>query len=198
MLRAAAIDPPPVGSAATVLGVAAGATVLPDPWEELPAIPPEPAAPPEIAVSVDVTDIPTTPTAEKVSVNNAFISTTLAEHTLTSSVTNAAVQLDHPLPEFRQAAAQALGEAAATNRKAITPALPMLGKLSKDPDPAVRLAAVQALQRCASAKAVPLLKQSLRDPDGDVVAAASTALRRFKGMSRPKPQKAKKKRPKNR
>ncbi|MEL6246604.1 MAG: HEAT repeat domain-containing protein [Cyanobacteria bacterium J06627_15] len=175
--------PPPVGAAATAMGVAAGATILPDPWDELPAAPLEPTPPPELGISA-VSSVPP--------VNEAN-----AGPTLTPSLTDAAANLAAPLPALRQAAAQALGTAVATNPRELTLALPMLGKLSKDPEVGVRLAAVQALQQIGSAKAVRLLKQSLRDPDSDVVAAASAALNRFKGHRR-KTTKAKKKRPKNR
>ncbi|MEO1591052.1 MAG: HEAT repeat domain-containing protein [Cyanobacteria bacterium J06632_22] len=179
-------------AAAAVLGVAAGAVVLPDPWEEQPVSPSQPATSQNIAT--DTADISIAPPLVAESAPPPTQITTIETALPADTVT----QLDNPLPEYRQAAAQSLGKAAATSRKETALALPMLGKLSKDPDPAVRLAAVQALQTSGTAKAVPLLKQSLRDPDSDVVAAASAALNRFKGLSRPKPKKAKKKRPKNR
>ncbi len=209
------LDPPPVGAAATVLGVSAGATVLPDPWDEAPVKPPTITPPPEItsdtepeSTPVDTTTAPSAPpipdpeTRPSPASPSQDVSEPQTESPvrLGTTLTAAAAQLEAPLPEFRRSAAQTLGDAAATSRKDVALALPMLGKLTKDPDPTVRVAAVEALRQCGSAKAIPLLKQSLRDPDGDVVAAASEALNRFKGTPKTKPQtqKTKKKRPKNR
>ena len=97
--------------------------------------------------------------------------------------------------ELAQAAAE-LGKAAAINRKEAVRAIPQLGKLIKDNDADVRLAAVTALQESGSIKAVPFLRQALRDTDNRIVAAASAALSRFKGAKKPAPKakSAKKKR----
>lgn len=173
----------PAIATGTVLGATAGAAVLPDPWESSSAVSaPAPAAAP-----------PQTDTVTESNIVEKSDSPELSDPAPMPPLPSTAAK---PVPVHTEA--QALGAAAAISPKETAQALPRLGKLSKDPDPTVRLAAVQALQQSGSAKAVPLLKQALRDPDGDVVAAASAALSRFKGMPRPKPQKAKKKRPKNR
>lgn len=81
-----------------------------------------------------------------------------------------------------------LGKAAAINRKEAVRAVPQLGKLIKDNNADVRLAAVTALQDTGSIKAIPFLRQALRDSDNRIVAAASTALSRFKGAKKPAPK----------
>lgn len=100
-----------------------------------------------------------------------------------------------PQPDPAQMAAE-LGKAAAINRKEAIRAVPQLGKLIKDNDADVRLAAVTALQDSGSIRAIPFLRQALRDSDNRVVAVASTALNRFKGArkSTPKAKIIKKKR----
>ncbi|NEP62565.1 MAG: HEAT repeat domain-containing protein [Symploca sp. SIO2G7] len=90
-----------------------------------------------------------------------------------------------PKPNQNIEYATELGKAAAISRKTAIYAVPQLGKLTKDGDPDVRLAAVTALQNSGSAKAIPFLRYALRDTDNRVVAAASTALSRFKGAKKP-------------
>lgn len=82
--------------------------------------------------------------------------------------------------------ANELGKVAAINRKEAVRAIPQLGKLIKDSDAEVRLAAVEALQASGSIKAIPFLRQALRDNDSRIVAAASNALSRFKGAKKVK------------
>ncbi len=93
-------------------------------------------------------------------------------------------------PELTQKASE-LGKAAAINRKDAIRAIPQLGKLLKDSDADVRLAAVTALQESGSIKAIPFLRQALRDTDGRIVSAASAALSRFKGTKKPMPKQVK-------
>ncbi|MBE9069239.1 HEAT repeat domain-containing protein [Leptolyngbya cf. ectocarpi LEGE 11479] len=90
-------------------------------------------------------------------------------------------------PNLTQTATE-LGKAAAINRKEAVRAVPQLGKLIKDNDADVRLAAVTALQDSGSIKAIPFLRQALRDSDNRIVAAASAALNRFKGAKKPAPK----------
>ena len=97
-------------------------------------------------------------------------------------------------PTAQAQAAAELGKAAATNRKIAVRVVPQLGKLLKDSDADVRLAAVTGLQESGSIKAIPFLRQALRDPDSRIVAAASQALSRFKGTKKPTPKAVKKKR----
>jgi hypothetical protein len=94
-----------------------------------------------------------------------------------------------------------ISETLTNNRRDLGRVLPALSKFTKDPDPTVRLAAVQVLKQVESIKAIPLLRQALRDINSDVVAAAHEALTRFKGTSKPsdsKASKSQKKLPKNR
>ncbi|MGD1857750.1 MAG: HEAT repeat domain-containing protein [Leptolyngbyaceae cyanobacterium] len=84
-----------------------------------------------------------------------------------------------------------LGKVAAINRKEAVRAIPQLGRLIKDSDPDVRLAAVTALQDSGSIKSIPFLRQALRDSDSRIVAVASAALSRFKGAKKPAVKKAK-------
>ena len=64
-----------------------------------------------------------------------------------------------------------------------------LGKLSRDIDPIVRQAAIDALGKIGSIKVIPLLKIAQRDTDSDVVKSASSALEQFKGYRTPKKKK---------
>lgn len=101
-----------------------------------------------------------------------------------------------PSSEVREAAATAICSVAEANpgTPAMQQAVPVLGKLSQDPDPTVRCAAVSALGNIPSYKAIPFVRRSLRDSDMRVVKAANDAISRFKyyrGIS--KPTKSKKK-----
>ncbi len=84
-----------------------------------------------------------------------------------------------------------LGKAVAINRKEAIRAIPQLGKLTKDNNADVRLAAITALQESGSIKAIPFFRQALRDTDSRIVAAANAGLSRFKGAKK-SPKKTKK------
>ncbi|MEM6252993.1 MAG: HEAT repeat domain-containing protein [Cyanobacteria bacterium P01_D01_bin.156] len=84
-----------------------------------------------------------------------------------------------------------LGKAAAINPKEAIRTIPQLGKLLKNNDADVRLAAITALQESGSIKALPFFRQALRDTDSRVVAAANAGLSRFKGAKKA-PKKVKK------
>lgn len=147
---------------------------IPDPWTEVSSSPVATAAAPE--------NIPANePEPEP-------------EATLTPVAAPSPVKPDSSVERAQTAAA--LGQAAAINRKDAVRAVPQLGKLVKDDDADVRLAAVTALQESGSIKAIPFLRQALRDTDNRIVAAASAALSRFKGSKKaaPKAKAAKKKR----
>ena len=90
--------------------------------------------------------------------------------------------VNHPDSSIRERVALALGTIAAShNRRAeVQRVIPLLGKLSQAPEPAVRRAAVAALGNIKAETVIPFLKQSLRDSDRNVVKLASTALSRFK------------------
>lgn len=77
-------------------------------------------------------------------------------------------------------------------------ALPILGRLSRDGDPMVRLAAVQALGRVKSARGLPWLRRALKDADPAVVEAANLAIARFRGRPRPSSARPQRRLPKNR
>ncbi|MGF1458876.1 MAG: HEAT repeat domain-containing protein [Leptolyngbyaceae cyanobacterium] len=86
-----------------------------------------------------------------------------------------------------------------SGKSAQTRWLPILTRLTRDPDAQVRLSAVQALAPVSPAKRLPLLRQALRDADPTVVEAASALINQSRGRSRPPQPKAKKRRlPKNR
>ncbi|EKU97361.1 hypothetical protein Lepto7375DRAFT_6543 [Leptolyngbya sp. PCC 7375] len=136
-------------------------TPIPDPWAESnnpPGTISEPVAPPET------------------------VATTPVETTTARGQPNASHD-----PQLTQTVAE-LGKTAALNRKEAIRAVPQLGKLTKDADADVRLAAITALQQSGSIKAIPFLRQALRDTDSRVVAAASAALNRFKGSKKPAPK----------
>ncbi|ESA35072.1 pbs lyase heat domain protein repeat-containing protein [Leptolyngbya sp. Heron Island J] len=153
-------------------------TPIPDPWMEAGN---EPASPePDV---VDVAPAGSSPSAAPPSATSK--SAKAAPATSASSARS----------ELTQTAAK-LGQAAGINRKDALRAVPQLGKLLKDSDADVRLAAVMALQESGSIKAIPFLRQALRDSDSRIVAAASAALSRFKGSKKPAPKaKSQKKKP---
>ncbi|MEM7062757.1 MAG: HEAT repeat domain-containing protein [Cyanobacteria bacterium P01_B01_bin.77] len=148
-----------------------------------------------------------TASAEEPTVENAFTpipdpwgesSTPDVAPQATTPIAEATISPSRPVPsqpDLAQAATE-LGKAAAINRKEAIRAVPRLGKLLKDNNADVRLAAVTALQDSGSIKAIPFLRQALRDSDNRVVAAASAALNRFKGAKKtaPKAKTIKKKR----
>lgn len=135
---------------------------IPDPWSEAGEPPAVTDRPADSAIAV--ADMPTTPVPQPVD----------------SVPPRSSAEDKEPA-----IAAATLGKAAAVNRKAAIRAIPQLGKLAKDSDPDVRLAAVTALQESGSIKAIPFLRQALRDTDSRIVAVASAALSRFKGAKKP-------------
>lgn len=98
--------------------------------------------------------------------------------------------------EVREAVAIAIGKVAAahSDAPAIRQTVPLLGKLSQDPDPVVRLAALEGLGSISSSRVVPYVRRLLRDPDMKVMGAAKTLMDRFKYYrSTPSPSSQKKK-----
>jgi HEAT repeat protein len=97
---------------------------------------------------------------------------------------------NHPDNRIRELAASALGSIAAAQgiKAEIQRAIPLLGKLSRDSEPLVRQAAVEALGKIKSETVIPLLSLALRDCNSDVVKAASAAINNYKfyPMSQPK------------
>lgn len=88
----------------------------------------------------------------------------------------------HPDANLRQQVALAIGNAIAGQKVRVESerAIPILGKLSQDPDPAVRCAAVTALAKIDSREAIPYLQRALKDSDSAAIAAASEAIAKFK------------------
>lgn len=74
---------------------------------------------------------------------------------------------------------------------------PVLGRLTRDADPTVRLSAVQALAQVQSAKRLPLLRRALKDTDPTVVEAANALISQTKGRSKPPKATQKRRLPKN-
>ena len=97
---------------------------------------------------------------------------------------------NHPDNRIRELAASALGSIAASQgiKAEIQRAIPLLGKLSRDSEPLVRQAAIEALGKIKSETVIPLLSLALRDCNSDVVKAASAAINNYKfyPMSQPK------------
>ncbi|MEW6491659.1 MAG: HEAT repeat domain-containing protein [Cyanobacteriota bacterium] len=89
---------------------------------------------------------------------------------------------NHPDSRIRELVASALGSIATSQgiKAEIQRAIPLLGKLSRDSEPLVRQAAVEALGKIKSETVIPLLSLALRDCDSDVVKAASAAINNYK------------------
>ncbi len=101
-----------------------------------------------------------------------------------------------PDSQTRQQVAIALGQIAsrAGLRAEVQTSLTVLAKLSRDADPVVRRAAVDAIAQFPSPQAIALLQPALRDSAADVVQAASAGLTRLKGVKLAVKGKAKAKR----
>lgn len=84
--------------------------------------------------------------------------------------------------EVRKAVAIAIGDIASahSNIPAIRQAVPLLGRLSQDPQVPVRFAAAESLGSIQSSRVLPYVRRLLRDPDMTVVSAAKTVMDRFK------------------
>ncbi|MFB2882065.1 Holliday junction resolvase-like protein [Floridanema aerugineum] len=85
----------------------------------------------------------------------------------------------HPNGNVRRLTASAIGKIAASHklRQEIKQAIPVLGKLTKDEKPQVRVYAVKALSLIASDDVLPFLRRALEDPIGYVNRAANQALK---------------------
>jgi hypothetical protein len=104
-----------------------------------------------------------------------------------------------PQAEQRVAVVEAISEALAiSSPQQAGRWLPLLGRLSRDPDSTVRLATVQILAAMPGQRSLPWLRRALQDSEPDVVAAAHEAISRFKGRSRPKAKQKARRLPKNR
>jgi ribosomal protein S16 len=106
----------------------------------------------------------------------------------------------YPDSHIRGLVASALGKIAAFQgvRVEVQRAIPILGKLSQDPESLVRQSAVTALGKIKSENVIPFLKVALRDSDSEVVKSASAAFDKlmFYRMSQElKPFKASSRRP---
>lgn len=149
---------------------------IPDPWAEASSSPP--ATMPESVIAPPAKTAPPKSSAAPPE---------------SGAVSNPQTTQSAPITQSeRPQAVTELGRAAARNRKDAIRAVPQLGKLLKDDDADVRLAAITALQESGSIKAIPFLRQALRDTDSRIVAAASAALSRFKGSKKPAVKKTKK------
>ncbi|XWK90360.1 MAG: Holliday junction resolvase-like protein [Phormidium sp.] len=86
---------------------------------------------------------------------------------------------NHPSGNVRRLTASAIGKIAASHklRQEIKQAIPVLGKLTQDEKPQVRVYAVKALSLIASDDVLPFLKKALEDPIGYVSRAANQALK---------------------
>jgi predicted Holliday junction resolvase-like endonuclease len=86
---------------------------------------------------------------------------------------------NHPSGNVRRLTASAIGKIAASHklRQEIKQAIPILGKLSQDEKPQVRLYAVKALTLIASDDVLPFLRRALEDPIGYVSRTANQALK---------------------
>jgi hypothetical protein len=168
---------------------------IPDPWlEEPPEAEAEPAIPassvePVTSASEPVTASPLSP--EPANSSGLAISTVeadLSEKILRlgkSGQINQVAYLtryaNHTDSQVRSAVAKALGNLAINWRGTVVESMiPVLGRLSQDSKPEVRLAAVESLGNIQSNKVLPWLQRAQKYADGAVRKAATTALQRLK------------------
>jgi hypothetical protein len=88
----------------------------------------------------------------------------------------------HADPIVRSHVATALGQIVSAHplRGDVERSIPVLGKLTNDPDLKVRLYAVQSLGTIRSEKVLPYLEKALLSPSGSVMKAANSALQNLK------------------
>ncbi|MEO0869832.1 MAG: HEAT repeat domain-containing protein, partial [Cyanobacteria bacterium J06642_11] len=158
-------------------------TPIPDPWTEASGQVPEPdVAEPEGAAEPEAPE-PEAPEPEATEIAPEPPRTAAPEAApqtvIPQIITKPQPAADSPINQVTE-----LGKAAAINQKQAIQAVPQLGKLTKDTNADVRLAAITALQAAGSIKAIPFFRQALRDTDNRVVAAATEGLNRFKGAKK--------------
>jgi hypothetical protein len=94
---------------------------------------------------------------------------------------------NHAESTIRAAVATALGNIAADKPgKSMEGIIPVLGKLSQDTKPEVRLAAVEALGNIQSPKVLSWLQQAQRTSTGELAKTATASLQRLKLNYQPK------------
>lgn len=97
---------------------------------------------------------------------------------------------DHSLARVRQEVATVIGKIVSdqTARIEVLNTIPILGKLSKDPDPLVRRLAIQSLSQIKSYQVVPYIIAALHDADTEVVLKASSAINSLKSYNPNQPK----------
>ncbi|MGK7904641.1 MAG: HEAT repeat domain-containing protein [Hormoscilla sp.] len=117
---------------------------------------------------------PTSPATEDLSQNV----TAWGESGKTKSIGQLTRYTNHQNADVRRLVASGLGKIAASNsmRTEIERLIPTLGKLSQDPKPEVRQAAVEALGMIKSDKVLPFLQRALKDAVGNVRKSANASI----------------------
>jgi hypothetical protein len=95
--------------------------------------------------------------------------------------------VNHPSPNVREDAIEALGQIAATHNLHAyeSQVIPVLEQLSRDRHLEIRYRAIVTLGHLKSARVIPILTAVLRDPSSKLVKAASSALGRLKYYALP-------------
>lgn len=173
-------------------------------------VPTEPLPPPDPRPQPDVSEAPVTATTPAPTPQSVVQSPTVPdqayhqpsralEMSVHLSDPNAVLAASYsPEAQTRSEVAQAIAQMLPTaGAQAQARWFPVLGRLARDADPAVRLSAVQALQHVKSSKRLPLLQRALKDPDPAVVAAANAIISQAKGLTRSTSPAPKRRLPKN-
>jgi len=116
----------------------------------------------------------TSPTTEELSQNVIA----WGESGKTKSIGQLSRYTNHQNGDVRRLVASGLGKIAASNsmRAEIERLIPTLGKLSQDPKPEVRQAAVEALGMIKSVMVLPFLQRALKDAVGNVRKSARASI----------------------
>ncbi len=162
------------------------APIMPDPWAVEEMTPPQ-----ESPVSVANTGTGKPLTFTEVS-DRPDLSATIdriGQSGQMQQVANLQRYANHPDSKVRASVATALGRLAANKPgNSVEGLVPVLGKLSQDGKPEVRLAAIQALGNIRSPKVLPWLQQAQRTASGEVGQAVNVALQNLKLIYHPKPK----------
>ncbi|UBF25314.1 HEAT repeat domain-containing protein [Kovacikia minuta CCNUW1] len=202
------LAPPPAPAPAPEVPIAPAPTI-PDPWAEEPiedgadsaplssteanfspseVVEPASDFPPGVTASVSDFSEPVTPIETDSAENLSVKIQRLGQSGQINQVAYIVRYANHPDRQVRSAVAKALGILAINWRGTVVEGIiPVLGKLSRDSKPEVRLAAVEALGNIRSDQVLPWLQRAQQSSEGTVRKAATTSLQRLKLNYYPKP-----------
>lgn len=205
---ASASQPPAATTAHPPTGATTAANTAAPPPSMVPTEPlpkPDPQPPKPVVSSPPVTATSPAPTPQAIAQSPSVPdqprrpTSKALETSVRISDPNAVLAASYsPDAETRSEVARAIAQILPTSgAQAQARWFPVLGRLARDADPTVRLAAIQALRQVKSAKRLPLLQRALKDTNPAVVAAANAIIDQTKGRTKSAKSAARRRLPKN-